>query len=56
MNIQVQVKLEWDKAKEPLSDFKVKYEQFRKHIESMQIKGMLPRNKINWVITSAKPS
>ena len=48
MNISIEMKLEWDKDKESLTEFRKKWTAFQKHIEHQQILGILPRTDIKW--------
>ncbi len=55
MNMKMTIKVEFNKANEDLKGFKERYLKFRGHIESLQMKGILPRGEINWLITTIKP-
>lgn len=54
MNVVMTIRIEWEKPKERLHDFKKKVDQFKEHVAVMQIKGWLPRGAIKWEIGRAK--
>ena len=56
MKYTMTIKVEFNKANEDLKDFKTRYLKFREHIESLQMKGILPRGEVNWLIKTVKTS
>lgn len=49
MNITTVFRLEWDKDHETLREFKKKYDSLRKHVEIMQLKGLMPQGDVRWI-------
>jgi len=55
MRVWLTMKVEWDKGMETLPEFRGRYDAFKLHVEHMQVKGLLPRGDVNWLITAVKP-
>lgn len=56
MRATLTIKLEWDKPKETLVQFRDRQDAFKGHVMRMQANGSLPRGEITWIITTVKPA
>lgn len=54
MKFTITFKVDWEKGTESLVEFRKKLDAMKAHASSMQIKGLLPRGEIYWVIGRAK--
>lgn len=49
MIVKMEIVVEWNKpGGESITDFNTKYKNFRRHVELLQMRGLLPRNAIRW--------